>query len=147
MTSQLKLRAQNGDDIAVFSAVLQDAILKPADIHWSPTDKRLTAIGNRYRWEAKKRWFKRHPERVRCAFHFSGVLKAERVGINAESSPEVLNLLALETKTLADESAEIVLTFSGGASIRLHVECIEAVLSDVSESWDALGEPEHELSE
>jgi len=147
MTSQLKLRAQNGDDIAVFSAVLQDAIFKVEDIHWNPTNKRLTAICNRYRWEAKKRWFKRHPERVRCAFHFSGVLKAERLGINAANGPEVLNLLALEAKSQGDESAEIVLTFSGNASIRLQVECIEAVLSDVSESWDALSEPKHELSE
>jgi len=146
MTSQLKLRAQSVDDIAVFSAVLQDAIFKVEDIHWNSSNKRLTAVCNRYCWEAKKRWFKRRPERVRCAFHFSGVLKAERMGITTKNNPEVLNLLALEAKLQDGESAEIVLTFSGGPSIRLHVECIEGVLSDVSKSWDALSEPKHVLS-
>ena len=41
----------------------------------------------------------------------------------------------------------IELVFSGGGTIRLEVECIDAALTDVSSEWAALGRPSHELDE
>jgi len=144
MTSdQLTLRAQGEEDISIFSALLQDALFKVGDFHWSPTQKTLAAVCNRYKWDKKKRFFGRKPKRARCAFHFSSVLKVETQGINFKDKDQILNLLTIEYSAQDGIAAILTLLFSGGASMRLHVECVEAVLSDVSEEWDAKQEPRH----
>ena len=48
----LKLIALDGDDIEVVSAHLQDAVVKAADIHWRPAEKRVVVGLNRFDWEA-----------------------------------------------------------------------------------------------
>ena len=52
---RLKLIALDEDDLAVVSAHLQDAVVKVADIHWRPSEKRLVLALNRFDWEAPRR--------------------------------------------------------------------------------------------
>ncbi|UTW55684.1 DUF2948 family protein [Kordiimonas sp. SCSIO 12610] len=140
MTSALKLYATAEEDIAVISALFQDAALKVSDIAWLSEEKRFVLLANRFVWE-KKRWFKKPKgERIRAAVHFNTVLKAQFQGIDLADKNAVLSLLAIEAKS--DEC--IQLTFSGGAAIRLTVECIDAAASDLSEAWDALARPDHD---
>ena len=49
---RLKLIALDREDIEVVSAHLQDAVVKAADIHWRPAEKRLVVALNRFDWEA-----------------------------------------------------------------------------------------------
>ena len=56
----------------------------------------------------------------------------------------VLALLAIRAEPGSDGAATLELDFSGGAAIRLNVECIDAVLTDIGESWDALARPHHD---
>jgi hypothetical protein len=140
MTSVLKLYATAEEDIAVISALFQDAALKVADIAWLQDDNRFVFLANRFVWE-KKRWFKKPKgERLRAAIHFNAVQKVQFHGIDLSKKDTVLALLAIEA--VNDEC--IQLTFSGGAAIRLTVECIDATASDLSETWDALSRPDHD---
>jgi hypothetical protein len=59
----------------------------------------------------------------------------------------VLSLLAIRfTQRTADDPAGTVeFVFSGGGTLRLEVECLEASLSDVSGAWAARGLPSHPI--
>jgi hypothetical protein len=140
MTNPLKLYATSEEDIAVISALFQDAALKASDIAWLQGERRFVLLANRFVWE-KKRWFRKPKgERVRAAIHFNNVLKVQLQGIDMADENAVLGLLAIEAK--GDDT--IQLTFSGGAAIRLHVECLDATATDLSEGWDALARPNHD---
>ena len=140
MTSALKLYATAEEDIAVISSLFQDAALKVSDLAWLPDEKRFVFLANRFVWE-KKRWFKKPKgERVRAAIHFNTVLKTQFQGIDLTEKNAVLALLAIEA--VNDEC--IQMTFSGGSAVRLNVECIDVVATDLSESWDALARPDHD---
>jgi len=57
----------------------------------------------------------------------------------------VLNLLAVEF-TQSDAPAGVVtLIFSGGAALRLEVECLECELADLGPTWDAKARPVHRV--
>ena len=44
-----------------------------------------------------------------------------------------------------DGAGTIELCLAGGGHVQLEVECIDATLADVGESWTARGRPEHPL--
>ena len=140
MKSPLKLYGTSNDDLAVISALFQDAALAVGDMASLPEERRFVLMANRFIWE-KRRWFRKPKgERVRSALHFNGVLNVKFQGIDLSDKQTVLALLAIESA--ADSS--IMLTFSGSAAIKLEVECIDFVASDLGESWDALARPRHD---
>ena len=60
-----------------------------------------------------------------------------------EDKDLVLVLLSIAHGKSEHGDEQIILSFSGGASIRMIIECIDMVLNDVSEAWEALAEPKH----
>ena len=57
---ELKFVVLDGDDLAVVSAHLQDAVLKVCDVVWRPQEKRLVLGLNRFDWEsAQEQQFRR----------------------------------------------------------------------------------------
>lgn len=145
MQDAIKLRAISPEDLTIFSSLLQDAVLRVGDITWIAAEHRFVAVCNRYCWEKKKGFwpFNRKLERVRSALHFNGVLAVESNGYDLTDNEAFLNLLAIHYE--ADDAGEshLRLDFSAGATIRLHTECIDGVLSDITESWQAIREPQH----
>lgn len=135
----LKLLAEDADDLRVISAALQDAVLKVGDIVWEPTPRRLTLTVNRYRWEAGGR-----KERVRTALQLGGVLGVQARKIRREARRAVLELLALRFEATEPPGGLLVFEFAGGADLRVEVECIDAILADVSDAWPAQSAPTHE---
>ena len=59
----------------------------------------------------------------------------------------VLNLLAVEFSETDEPSGVVTLTFSGGAALKLDVECLEAELADLGPSWTTATRPVHALAE
>jgi hypothetical protein len=59
----------------------------------------------------------------------------------------VLNLLAVEFSETDGPSGVVKLTFSGGAALRLDVECLEAELADLGPSWTTAACPVHAVVE
>lgn len=143
MSTPIKLIAQSEEDLAVISALLQDAAVKIGDIAWLPAEKRFAFVGNRFRWEKKKLFRRPKGERVRTAFHLNGIDSAQLHGLNLNDSDTVLDLLDIEAHD-AEKGFSLILNFSGGAAIRLQTEAIDAVATDLGESWDAIARPSHE---
>ena len=48
---------------------------------------------------------------------------------------QVLNLLAVAFEQTDQPAGVVTLTFSGGAALRLEVECLEAELADLGPAW------------
>lgn len=137
MASPLQLLAQDADDLAVLSAALQDAVLKVGDIAFEARARRLTVGLNRFRWEGDRR------ERVRSALQLGGVLKVETRKVRRDRKDGVLELLALDFDAGEVPGGLLTLRFAGGGDLRVQVECIDAVLADVSTPWPARSAPSH----
>ena len=90
----LKLVALDGDDMEVVSAHLQDAVVKAADIHWRPNEKRVVVALNRFDWGAANGETPRF-RRCRSALRFERVLACKCRNMDAASRQNTLNLLAV----------------------------------------------------
>jgi len=142
--SLLKLAALDPEDLAVVAAHVQDAVLKVGDVEWRPREKRLVIQLNRFVWEAadrKGRGF----ERRRAALHFARVEAVQASRIRRDAPDAVLNLLTVRFEAGDAPAGHVYLDFSGGASLRLTVECIEAGLADLGAAWATENRPLHEV--
>lgn len=135
----LRLLAEDADDLAVISAALQDAVAKVGDISFEPKARRLTVGFNRYRWEAGR------GERVRSGLQLGGVLKVEARKIRRDAPDAVLEILAATFEPGDPPGGVITLSCAGGGDLRVTVECVDAVLADVSTPWPTPRKPAHEL--
>lgn len=133
----LRLLAEDADDLAVISAALQDAVARIGDIAYEKQARRMTVAFNRYRWE-------RGGERVRAGLQLGSVLdvKARRLRRNARDA--VVELLAIAFEPGDPPGGAILLTFAGGGDLRVEVECVDAVLADLTSPWPTPREPAHE---
>ena len=139
----LKLVAGDAEDLASLSALLQDAVLKVGDIAWLPKARRFACVLNRYRWEAGRAGGR--GERVRAGLHVEGVTRAEVARIRQGGRDAVLSLLAVTFEGAADGPGAVLLSFSGGGAVRLHVEALEVRLDDLTTAWAAKARPQHDL--
>ena len=131
----LRLLAEDADDLHIISAALQDAILRPVDIVWEPSARRVTLKLSRFCWECGG-------TRVMAAMQFGDVIavKSRRLPRLPESA---LELLAMEFAPDEAPGGRIILMFAGGGDLRIDVECLDAVLTDLSERWPARLAPTH----
>jgi len=136
----LRLLAEDAADLEVISAALQDAVAKLGDIRWEPATRRLTVALNRFRWEADGRAH----ERVRSGLQLGSVLSVQARKLRRDAPRAVVNLLALEFEPGEAPGGIVLLRFAGDADLRCEVECIDAVLTDVSAPWGARGRPKHD---
>ena len=143
MSPVLTLAAEDAADLEVISARLQDAVAKVKDLVYLPKRRRFAAVFNRFQWEAGAR---QGDLRVQSGLHFDGVLSVKSSHIKRGAPDAVVSLLAIRfTPKGADDPAGVIeLIFSGGGTLKLDVECIDAGLSDVSSVWAARGRPDHE---
>jgi hypothetical protein len=85
------------------------------------------------------------PELRRCrsALRFERVNCCKCRHVNPAGKDAVLNLLAVEFSETDPPAGVVTLIFSGGAMLRLEVECLEAELADLGPSWPAAERPVH----
>jgi hypothetical protein len=139
---QVKFVALDRDDLEVVSTHLQDAEVKVADVHWRPAEKRLVLALDRFDWPAATCC---QPELRRCrsALRFERVLACKCKHVNPAGKDTVLNLLAVEFTESDPPGGVVTLTFSGGATLRLEVECLECELADLGPIRTASVRPVH----
>lgn len=147
----LKLIALDAEDLGVISAHLQDAVVRVGDMAFLPGAKRFAAIANRFDWAKALAGGTVTPapgdlERRRTGLRFERVLAAKVNGFNLKDKSAALALLAVtftprDAKELVD--GDVTLTFSGGAAIRLQVECLEVEMKDLGAAWSAKRAPAH----
>ena len=135
----LKLAALDVEDLAVVSAQMQDAVLHVGDMNYYGGRRQFALVANRYAWDetAGAR------QRRRTGVNFDRVLAVKVHGLDQRQHDQVLSLLAI-TFTAGDSPSGIIdLTFAGGISVRLEVECVEARLSDLGPAWATAHKPYH----
>ena len=138
----LKLTALDADDLAVISAHMQDAVLKAGDLSYLRKARKFALLANRFVWEHGPR--AEHFERRRAGLHFDRVNRVTAQNIRRDDRETVLSLLSIGFEAGETPSGTIILNFSGGGTIRLDVECIEAQLSDLGPAWATEHLPRHE---
>ena len=139
----LRLLAIDADDLQIVSAALQDAIAHVGDIRYEPGPRRLTIMFNRYRWEGAQGDC---GERVFAALQFGDVVRVRHRGMESEDKGALVSCLALDFEPGEAPSGRVLLRFSHGGDLAVEVECIDAVLADVSESWPAARCPDHDAT-
>jgi hypothetical protein len=142
----LKLVALDRDDIDVISAHLQDAVVTAADIHWRPAEKRVVVALDRFDWAAANGGSHEY-HRCRSALRFERVLACKCRNLDASAKDRTLNLLAIAFAEDNAPGGSVTLTFSGGAALRLQVECLEAELIDLGPAWITDCCPIHEVDD
>lgn len=134
----LRLLAQDAEDLEVISAALQDAIAKVGDIRFEARARQLTVALNRFRWEADGK------ERVRAALQLGGVLSLQSRKLRRDPKDAVVELLNVAFEPGEAPGGTVVLSFAGGADLKAEVECLDAVLADVSAPWPTTASPSHD---
>ena len=131
----LRLLAEDADDLQIMSAALQDAILRPVDIVWEKAARRVTIALSRFCWECGG-------TRVMAAMQFGDVeaVKSRRLPRGPETA---LELLAIDFEPVESPGGRVILMFAGGGDLRIDVECLDAVVTDLSERWPARVAPTH----
>ncbi|MFO0996160.1 MAG: DUF2948 family protein [Alphaproteobacteria bacterium] len=144
MTTPLKLRATDAEDIEVLSACLQDALIDFADMTYLKDEGRFIVVATRFRWEdlrsdAPVAAF----ERVLCGIAFESVRRVRMRGIDPKRDQQrIFELLAIRA-----EAGALHLVLAGGAEIRLEVSDIVCHLKDLGEPWPVFERPRHPLEE
>ena len=106
-----------------------------------PRSRSPTSIGAR----RKSAWWsastvstgRRGPHRIpncrrrRAALRFDRVLSCKCKQVTPTGKDKVLNLLAVEFEASDTPAGVVTLVFSGGAALRLEVECLEVELVDL----------------
>jgi hypothetical protein len=145
----LKLRAADAEDLAVMSAILQDALVTVGEMVYLPEESRFVLVVNRFRWE-RQPGETRKPERTLSGLCIDGVTAVQRRGFNPRDEERILSLLAIQPESLEqspDKSAALILEFAGGNSIRLEVGRLLCHLDDLGEPWPTRWRPKHPVVE
>ena len=84
------------------------------------------------------------PRRRLAGVHFERVLAVKTRGLRpGDGTP--MSLLALTFTPTDAPSGHVDLVFSGGAAVRLEVECIEVRMKDLGPVWEAATRPGHDI--
>ena len=144
-TNYLRLQATSLDDLKVLSALLQDSIVPIADILYTPSQKQVIMVFQRFRWELiKNAKTKGKPigyQRCLCGLVIDKVeyMQTRRIDINDRS--RFLNFL-----TFYKSGQRLDLQFSASKTIRLSVNSLKITAKDMGESWPTAQCPKHEES-
>jgi hypothetical protein len=142
----LRLRAEDVEDLAVLSALLQDAVATVGDAAFLPKKRRFVVMVSRFRWEdaplAERAG--RAFERVRATLVVENVLSARARGVDLADRAAVLSVLNAVFEPGEDGAGVLRLALAGGGDVALDVEAIDVSLTDVARPHGARGRPEHE---
>ena len=111
MSSNLKLIAQDEEQLTIISSLTQDSIIKTNEMGYDNKTKRFALLMNRYRHEEED------PSRIRCAIHFDYADTVKSIGIEKQSNDDILVLLAIRFESKVKPSGSIFLEFSNNKSI------------------------------
>lgn len=143
----LNLVARDGDDLAIISALVQDAVLTGADLKWERGKRRFACLVNRFRWEDREaaEAAKRPYERVRALLVIEDAGAVRSQGIDRGDPETVLSILSLGWEAGEDGTGAVTLVLAGDGAVRVEVEALEVTLHDVTRPYLAPSrrKPEH----
>ena len=130
----LRLKALDADDLAVVSALVQDAVFPITEMRYDRRRRRFALLVNRFRWEdvdpADRRG--RAFERVQALLAVEDVTHVASQGIDRTERDTILCLLSLAFEAGKDGTGRVILTLAGDGAVALDVEALEVTLQDVT---------------
>lgn len=150
----LRLRAKDGEDLAVISACLQDALVAVRDLAFDSDERTFILVANRLRWEDCSAGAQAETrtgdmfERTLCGLEFGEIDNVAYRGFRRGEVDRILSLLAIQPGAAAPDTAAgmtIDLEFAAGATIRMATASISCRVRDFGEPWPALWLPDHAL--
>jgi hypothetical protein len=81
---------------------------------------------------------------VRSALQLGGVMRVQARKLRRDRKDAVVELLALTFEPKDAPGGVLIFTFAGGGDLRAEVECVDAVLADVSQPWPTPRKPQHQ---
>jgi hypothetical protein len=148
--AELRLRAEDAEDLAVISACLQDALVSVRDLAYDRDARIFVLVANRFRWEGggagagEGRPF----ERTLCGVAFEEIDGVVYRGFHRSEEDRILSLLAIRPILGPEVSSTgwvIDLEFAAGATIRLTAAAISCRARDFGEPWPTVWQPGHPL--
>lgn len=135
----LSLKAETPEDLAVISALVQDAILPIGEMRWDSSGRTLAFFLNRFRWEdrAAADRERRPYERTRALLVLSNVTHVASQGIDRDDKDLILSLLTLGWEPGSEGTGRLILTLAGDGGIAASVECLDVTLRDVTRPYRA----------
>jgi hypothetical protein len=144
----VRLAAETAEDLAVVSALVQDAVTSVEDVAWTPKRRRLSVLVRRFRWEdaAAAARQGRPFERVQSLLTVAGALKVQASGVDPADRQTALAVLSVGFEPGEDGSGTVRLILAGDGEIAVEVECLDVTLADVSRPYlaQAVRAPSHE---
>lgn len=144
----LHLKALDGEDLQIISALVQDAVFPVTEMTWDKTGRRFALLVNRFRWEdvpvASQR--RRDFERVQSLLVVNDVLKVVSQGVERADKDMILSLLSLSFAAGEDGMGRLELTLAGDGAVALDVETLDVTLKDVTRPYVApsRAQPRHD---
>ena len=149
---KLRLLAHDGDDVAVLSALLQDAIIPGSDMSFDRELNEFVIVANRFCWELEPpvdvKSIDGMPiyERRLCGIRIARVRSVQHHNWPEARQYRLFNLLALGLVDMAEQAEDGVvlqLQFSGDSSLRLNVDKVDIVLADLDVGHPTSLHPAH----
>lgn len=139
----LRLAAEGREDLAVFSAALQDATFLMGDLKFNRRRRQVTLEVNRFRWERVGR---HGPySRVRSAVVFEGVSAVKARRLRQDAPDAVAALLALQFAPDPEPPGGVFsLILAGDGAVAITVEAVDVLLVDIGEPWPTTHRPDHD---
>jgi hypothetical protein len=144
--TELRLRAEDAEDLAVISACLQDALVSVSDLAYDRDARMFVLVANRFRWEGGRvgEGEGRPFERTLCGVAFEAIDGVAYRGFRRSEEDRILSLLAIRPMP-GPKGGAIDLEFAGGATIRLTAAAISCRVRDFGEPWPTVWQPGHPL--
>lgn len=143
--TNLKLLANNTNDLKVISAHLQDSILTTKNIANLKKNRLFLLEFNRFMWEDIEKGILRKNKRIRSILKIDNVISVQSKNINQENKDRFLEFLTIEVDENTSNNYNLNLIFAGDALIKITVEVIEVYLDDQGEPWESKTEPKHKI--
>src|ERR1700693_6009615 len=129
---ELRLRAEDAEDLAVISACLQDALVSVRDLAYDQGARNFVLVANRFRWEGGSAEGAAEAEgtpfeRTLCGIIFDEIDGVAYRGFHRSEEDRILALLAIRPifgPGTGSMSGLIDLEFAAGATIRLTAAAI-----------------------
>lgn len=140
----LRMIAEDGDDLHVIAACLQDALVPLSGLEYDKDGNHFHLIANRFCWECDSDDQEKGVScytRVPAGLAFHHVKEVQQKGLDLHNKNELVNLLTIHNK---EEEGYIYLIFSGGSEIKLKVDKLSCHLKDMDEPYPTPHKPSHE---
>ena len=137
VSAGVRLRARSVEDLSVIAALTQDAVVPIGDIAYLEAERSFVLALSRFRWEDDAD--KGERERVHAGLRFDTVNRVRYRHLDLKDRSQFLSLL-----TLTYDDGIATLHFSGGGTIRLEVDTLNAALEDLGEPWPTRWTPKHD---